>query len=130
MTTKTGHRPSRLDRLRQRYFPTESEMDAATARERAEHTGATPIAEAPLGVPIRVAGSLRSVCLCPVGSAPRLEAEMFDGTGRISLIWMGRRRIPGIDAGRSMVVMGRLTEVNGRVAMFNPRYELRADSVR
>ena len=125
MSAARGDRPSRLSRLRQRWSPTESEMDASTARQRARLTGATPIGEAPRGTPVRVAGSLRSICLCASGESPRLEAELYDGTGRISLIWMGRRRIPGINPGRSMVVSGRITEVGGRAAMFNPKYELR-----
>jgi RecG-like helicase len=125
MSAALRDRPGRLTRLRERWFPTESEMDASTARQRAHHTGATPIGEAPRGTTVRVAGSLRSVCMCASGESPRLEAELYDGTGRISLIWMGRRRISGINPGRSMVVTGRITEVGGRAAMFNPKYELR-----
>lgn len=115
-------------RMRQRWFPTESEIDAVFERERTAKDGATPVSEAVRGVSIRVSGSLRSVCLCASGTAPRLEAELYDGTGRLTLVWMGRRRIPGINAGRSIVVSGRITDVHGQPTMFNPRYELRAGS--
>jgi len=56
---------------------------------------------------------------------PTLEAELYDGTGTITLIWLGRRRIGGIDCGRSMVARGRLTEHDGRPTIYNADYELR-----
>ncbi len=128
MSRADTQRPGVATRLRQRWFPTDSEVDAVFERERTERDGATSIADAVRGVPIRISGSLRSVCLCASGTAPRLEAELYDGTGRVTLVWMGRRRIPGINAGRLIVVSGRITEVHGQPTIFNPRYELRAGS--
>jgi hypothetical protein len=57
---------------------------------------------------------------------PTLEAELYDGSGTVTLIWLGRRRIRGIDPGRSVVVHGRLTKQDGRPTIYNPAYELRA----
>ena len=37
-----------------------------------------------------------------------------------------RRRIRGIDPGRSLVARGRLTKREGKVTLFNPEYELKA----
>ena len=37
-----------------------------------------------------------------------MEAELYDGTGAITVIWLGRRRIGGINPGRSMQVAGRI----------------------
>ncbi len=54
-----------------------------------------------------------------------MEAELFDGSGRILLVWLGRRRIRGVDPGRAIVVHGRITCTLDRPAIFNPRYELR-----
>lgn len=53
-----------------------------------------------------------------------MEAELWDGTGRVLLLWLGRRDIPGIEPGRKLVVHGRMTNVKGERAIYNPAYEL------
>ena len=57
----------------------------------------------------------------------RLEAELRDGTGAVTLIWMGRRRIPGLRAGRRISVEGMITEADGRRVIYNPRYTVLPD---
>lgn len=44
--------------------------------------------------------------------------------GRLRVIWLGRRRIPGIDAGTELKIEGMLTVKDGMPTMFNPRYEI------
>ena len=73
---------------------------------------------------VDVAGTVRAVTLRPSGSTPTMEAELWDGTGRVLLVWLGRRAIPGIQPGRRLVVRGRLTSVKGERAIYNPSYEL------
>ena len=53
-----------------------------------------------------------------------MEAELWDGTGQVTLVWLGRRDIPGIQPGRRIVVHGRLTNRKGEPTIFNPSYEL------
>jgi amino acid transporter len=73
---------------------------------------------------VDVAGTLRAVSIRPRGSTPTMEAELWDGTGRVLLVWLGRRDIPGVQPGRKIVVHGRLTSVKGERAIYNPSYEL------
>ena len=40
------------------------------------------------------------------------------------MIWLGRRRIPGIDAGTELRLEGMVTVRDGLPTMFNPRYEI------
>jgi hypothetical protein len=75
---------------------------------------------------VSVAGTLRAVTLRPRGASLTMEAELWDGTGQVNLIWLGRRDIPGIEAGRRIVVRGRLATVKGERAIYNPSYELQA----
>ena len=42
----------------------------------------------------------------------------------MTLIWMGRREIPGVVAGREMLVEGRISVADGLRRIYNPRYEL------
>ena len=73
---------------------------------------------------IRVDGNLASVRCRSVGSSDSLVAELDDGSGRIRLVWMGQRRIAGIETGRPLSVEGVLGTHRGRRAIFNPRYQL------
>ena len=57
---------------------------------------------------------------------PALEVELRDGSGAVTLVWLGRRQIPGIDPGRSLKVSGRISCHEGRRLIYNPRYELLA----
>jgi len=72
-----------------------------------------------------VAGRLRTVVLRTDGRSPSVEAELFDGTGQVALVWMGRRRIVGLEAGTRLVARGRVAQLaDGRLAVYNPIYEL------
>ncbi len=43
---------------------------------------------------------------------------------RLRVIWLGRTRVPGIEAGVRLRLNGMVTQVDGLPAMFNPRYEI------
>jgi hypothetical protein len=86
--------------------------------------GNTPVALAQDRVPVQIQGTLRTVTLRPRGGVPALEAELYDGTGAITLVWLGRRRIAGIVPGRAIRVRGRIGVQHRARVIFNPRYEL------
>lgn len=69
-------------------------------------------------------GRLRGVVYTPAEHVPTLAADLFDGTDVIRLIWLGRRRIVGIEPGRRIRATGRIGVYEGRPAIYNPRYEL------
>ena len=69
-------------------------------------------------------GVIRSVTLRPRETLPTLEAEVYDGSGHITLVWLGHRRLSGVDVGRTISAHGRVTCPQGRVAIFNPDYRL------
>lgn len=101
--------------------------DEQHARElRAEYAdeSVAQIAEAPDREIVRLRGTIRTVTLRPRGGVPALEAELFDGSGVISVVWLGRRRIAGISPGRSIQVQGRIGQHDGARILYNPRYEL------
>ncbi|BCW40187.1 hypothetical protein StoSoilB3_17220 [Arthrobacter sp. StoSoilB3] len=43
---------------------------------------------------------------------------------RLRVIWLGRTRVPGIEAGVELRLNGMVTQLDGFPAMFNPRYEI------
>jgi RecG-like helicase len=73
---------------------------------------------------ITVRGVVNTLEMKPREGIPWLEAELSDGSGSITLVWMGRREVPGVKAGRELKVQGRLATSNGRRLLYNPRYEL------
>ena len=73
---------------------------------------------------IRIAGTVQVIRHDRIGGMPALEAEIYDGPGRVDLVWLGRASIPGIEPGSTVVAEGRLGVRRGRATMFNPRYEL------
>jgi hypothetical protein len=76
---------------------------------------------------VRVAGTLRTVTLRPRGGVPALEAELYDGSGIVELVWLGRRRIAGVEPGVQLIARGRLTMFDGKQTIFNPLYDLLPD---
>jgi amino acid transporter len=69
-------------------------------------------------------GRIRSVYVGPVSGSPALEAELYDETGGITLVFLGRRSIPGIEPGAKIRVEGMVGETEGYLAMTNPSYRL------
>lgn len=94
--------------------------------EAAGHRGCVPVAELGDRRRASAAGVLRSVVLRPREGTPTVEAELYDGSGALDLVWLGRRTIAGVEPGRRIRVEGMVCDVDGRRTMFNPRYELRA----
>lgn len=82
------------------------------------------IADAPDREMVTLRGSVRTVTLRPRGGVPALETDLFDGSGVITIVWLGRRRIAGIDPGRALQVQGRIGVHDGVRVIYNPRYEL------
>ncbi len=77
------------------------------------------------GQRVEVVGTVKIVAIRPPDMPPALEIELADSTGTVNVVWLGRRKIPGIVAGRTMKVCGRLTGNTDKPIIFNPRYELR-----
>ncbi len=82
------------------------------------------IADAPDRELVDLRGTVRSVVVRPRGGVPALEAELYDGSAVLTIVWLGRRRIAGIDPGRSLEVRGRIGVHDGVRMIYNPRYEL------
>jgi hypothetical protein len=117
-----------LKRIMRRLTSDVEDLDADDLSRDTELAGAQRACDCSCGEEVTMVGRLRSVEICPKDAAASLEAELFDGTEGVTLIWVGRRRIPGIEAGRRIKVRGRMAVRNGRKVMYNPYYELRQAS--
>ena len=124
--TKTGDaRPGTFRRVLDRLTKDDQELLDEGLQGEVKSCGATSVISCSQGGRVRVAGNLRCVTFRPKAGLPTLEAELYDGSGALALVWLGRRRIVGIEPGRAIVAHGRLLEVDGRRVIYNPAYELR-----
>lgn len=120
----TEHRRSRLRASISRWASLE-QAEAKELRKDTEKAGLMTIKDAPDRRKVIVQGTLNTVTLRPRGGVPALEAELYDGSGTLSLVFLGRRRIAGISPGRGIRVEGRIGVQDGSRLMYNPRYLLR-----
>ena len=60
----------------------------------------------------------------PRTTLPTLEAELYDGSDVVTLVWLGRRHIAGIEPGRQLTIRGRVATRDDRKVVYNPYYEL------
>jgi len=114
-----------LKRALSRLTAETEDLDAADLRAVMPTLGATPIERCPDREPVCILGTLRTVTFRPRAGVPALQAELWDGTGSVSVVFLGRRSIPGISPGRAVKVRGRITTVRGQRVIYNPIYELR-----
>jgi RecJ-like exonuclease len=110
--------------LRHRLTASPERLDAAELEDRVERLSCDPCGALRRGELAEVTGRLRSVVLTPSGNVPTLEAELYDGSGAVQLVWLGQRRIPGIEPGMRVHARGRVGVHDGRLAIYNPWYEL------
>jgi hypothetical protein len=76
-----------------------------------------------------VFGHVKSVSLAPRAGTPTLEAALYDGSGVVTLVWLGRRQIVGIKPGVHLTAEGRVScHEDGRRVIYNPRYELQVSA--
>ena len=104
----------------------QAEIEADEERADAHHSvGCTPVDQLADRSRASVSGVIRSVTLRPREGVPALEAELYDGSGALDLVWLGRREIGGVTPGRRLKIEGLVCLIDGRKTVFNPRYELR-----
>ncbi len=106
-------------------FATE-QRDAADLRNDAERSGCCHMADTVERERVAIHGVVRAVTQRSVDGISTLEAELYDGSDSVTLVWLGRRRITGIATGRSLTARGRLGTRGGRKVVHNPAYELDA----
>ena len=91
----------------------------------AHHTeDVTPIGEIEWRKRSKVHGRVTSISTAPRGSAPMLQVEVWDQTGGVTLSFLGRREIAGLEVGMEMRAEGMVGEEEGELTILNPSYEL------
>ena len=121
MATAEGY----LRRLTRRLTEAPEQLDVEEFTDDAANAGASKAIDCQRGQEVTMVGLLRSVECNGKGCAGGVKAELFDGTDTVMLVWLGQRRLPGIESGRTLKVHGRVGKLdNGSKAIYNPHYEI------
>ena len=83
-----------------------------------------PIGKATWRKRAHVRGQVTSIRTAPSGGAPRVDVEVWDTTGGITLQFLGRREIAGLDVGSTICAEGMVGEADGSLTILNPSYEI------
>jgi RecG-like helicase len=86
----------------------------------------TPIGEITWRKRAHVQGQVTAIKNAPRGSAPLLQVEVWDQTGGVTLQFLGRREIAGLEVGSQIRAEGMVGEEEGVLTILNPSYELLA----
>ena len=86
----------------------------------------TPIGSIEWRKRAHVQGQVTSIKSAPRDSAPVLEIELWDQTGGVTLQFLGRREIVGLEVGSQLRAEGMVGETDGELIILNPSYELLA----
>lgn len=101
-----------------------SEVAAEELAHECARPGCTRIADLEVRDVASVTGTVHSIAVLPLEQDPELRIELYDGTGVLDVIWLGRREIEGIRPGAYLTLSGRVTLVDGRRTIFNPGYQM------
>ncbi|MFM7987684.1 MAG: OB-fold nucleic acid binding domain-containing protein, partial [Candidatus Fonsibacter sp.] len=71
-----------------------------------------------------VLGTVNSIKAAPTGAAPVVEVEIWDKTGGVTLQFLGRREISGLEVGSQIKAEGMVGENDGQLIILNPSYEI------
>jgi hypothetical protein len=115
-----------LRRFFDRLTASEQQLEAEELQRDVANSGAVPAGDCRRGQVVSVSGRLRTVAYTPRTNLPTLEADLYDGSDVVTLVFLGRRSIVGIEPGRQLTARGRVAIRDGRKVIYNPYYELEA----
>jgi hypothetical protein len=91
---------------------------------RSDEEGLTAIRDVVWRDRVKVTGKVHAMRVRPWRQSAYLECTVEDDSGRLLVVFSGRRRIPGIALGTRMTVEGVVGEHRGHLAILNPNYTL------
>ncbi len=100
------------------------EIDSERLCERFKEYDFINIADSRGRTRTKLAGEIKRMRIKPRSGVPAVELVINDGTGEATVIFSGRRNIPGVDHGKCIMVDGVPHRDGGRTVILNPAYTL------
>ncbi|MSO33735.1 MAG: amino acid permease, partial [Candidatus Nanopelagicaceae bacterium] len=72
----------------------------------------------------QVVGRVTAIRVAPQNSAPILEVEIWDETGGVTLQFLGRRELMGLNVGATLQAEGMVGDEDGALKILNPSYQI------
>src|SRR5262245_22199313 len=95
-----------LKGLLHRLTASEEQLESEELKRVSQKAGCKGVDTVRRGDLVTVAGRLRTVVYTPRTNLPTLEADLYDGTDVITLVFLGRRQISGVEPGRALTAKG------------------------
>ncbi|MBP3036780.1 OB-fold nucleic acid binding domain-containing protein [Arthrobacter sp. zg-ZUI100] len=95
-----------------------------------------PVSAMPARGRVYSGGYVQSITVVPATEPPRFTAMVEDPgaayrdplsrkpVARVRLVWVGQRRVPGVEAGTRLAFEGMVSTVDSYPTIYNPRYEI------
>ena len=84
----------------------------------------TPIAQARHRQQVTLQGTVHAIRLQPRGGIATMECRLRDGSGEISIVFLGRRHIAGVEPDTTITVTGAVGLRRGNREIVNPYYTI------
>lgn len=117
-----------MAKLLSRIFRDSNKIESAELVETGLKSGARPISEIHPGEKEKVLGIVHSVIHHPTQSSHQFEFEVYDGSERLRVVYLGQKSLIGIEPGVTLLLEGRVVREKAVKTMFNPKYTLIRDS--
>ena len=107
------------ERLKSNFVPVEKNLADIKSIE-----GLQPIGKISWRNRAQVQGRVTSIKTAPNNSIPSVDVEIWDESGGVTLQFLGRREISGLDVGSILNAEGMVGENQGNLVILNPSYKI------
>lgn len=103
------------------------EIDSERLCEHFKDHGFTALGNLQCRTRTKIGGEIKRMRIKPRSGIPAVEIVINDGTGEATVIFSGRRNIPGIEHGKCIMIDGVPHRDGERTVILNPAYSLLVD---
>jgi hypothetical protein len=107
------------ERLKSNFVPVEKNL-----ADNKNIEGLQPIGKISWRNRAHVQGRVTSIKTAPNNSIPSVDVEIWDESGGVTLQFLGRREISGLDVGSILNAEGMVGENQGNLVILNPSYKI------
>ena len=79
-----------LQRALRRFASSNAELESEDLQRKVREEGAVPIQNCEDRQRVQLTGTVSTVTITPRAGHPALEVELRDGSGAVTLVWLGR----------------------------------------
>jgi hypothetical protein len=101
-----------------------AQLQRPTAIDEVDRRVVTTIGEIRPQDRVLLTGIIRSKAALSISGCPACRYTLADGTGEVDMLFLGRVLIAGLETGLHCIAAGRAAARDGRIVVWNPRYQV------